>query len=97
MREVKLKSCPFCGSEAGIITFPTRMTVIKCPSCGIQTRVHPNLNVAIESWNTRKPIENAIEEINDLPTCDYLGVEHIPKKATLNRIERGGRNELPEM
>ena len=42
-------------------------------------------------------IEKIIESIKQLPTQDFMGVLHIPRTATINRIKRGGNCELPEV
>lgn len=40
-------------------------------------------------------IEKIVESVEELPTQEFMGVIHIPKTATINRIKRGGNCELP--
>lgn len=42
-------------------------------------------------------IEKIVESIEQLPAQDFMGVLHIPRTATINRIKRGGNCELPEV
>jgi len=60
-----LKKCPFCGGEADFI-IDTR--TIKCKCCGgafiCTNPLISTLEVA-EAWNTRKPMERIIEQIEE--------------------------------
>ena len=53
MTEVKLKTCPFCGSEAEMLEH-TKSYSIRCTKCNcMQAMWSFNKTEAINSWNTR--------------------------------------------
>lgn len=54
----ELKCCPFCGGEAKV--HDCQVICIKCYS---GTAVESNTNDAIRLWNTRKPLDNIVENI----------------------------------
>lgn len=69
--DIKLKPCPFCGGEAKIIhandvTLPYR---IRCKN--INCDVRPSTTWfkyeedAITKWNTRKPMDEIVEQLED--------------------------------
>lgn len=70
----KLKPCPFCGGEARVNeryrggTANRKMYWISCSACGISQQ-HDNTSgyryqsKAIDRWNTRKPIDKVIEQL----------------------------------
>lgn len=77
MSEIKLLPCPFCGGEAIINTIEPHKhqtpfgglmpdyegeTFIECVycSCGISAETEAE---AIKKWNTRKPMERIIEQL----------------------------------
>lgn len=56
LRKVGLDACPFCGGEAypDSMMSPERVShLIKCGSCGAQTRSIYRLKLAIDMWNRR--------------------------------------------
>lgn len=58
MKNIKLKPCPFCGSEA-IDTFCESFGrwAIKCWECEVQKYSSKNEKLAIKFWNTRRRID----------------------------------------
>ena len=48
----KLKSCPFCGSEAKLYE-GARLCRVYCSKCGISTEMFRNLGKCVETWNRR--------------------------------------------
>lgn len=90
MREMKLKSCPFCSNEAELEKsydgLDERWRVI-CPKCFCKTTTFANKKSAIITWNTRKPIERIIERINQLGWIfgkyysNKMSVEFVSKKS----------------
>ena len=61
--EIKLKPCPFCGGEA---YFPTiTKTFIECKSCGLETEYTEDTEWLVNTWNTRKPIEDIVKELEE--------------------------------
>lgn len=76
MSEIKLKNCPFCGGEAeisdeGLIGGH----FVFCTQCHIQTKLYTVGNTtekAINDWNTRKPMEEIVERLEDMYQPCYL-------------------------
>lgn len=66
----KLKHCPFCGGEAIKSAFSwgniTDEYTIQCSVCGVRTSVLKSED-AINVWNTRTPMDNIVEKLEELP------------------------------
>ena len=66
--KTKLLPCPFCGSE-DILMWETRIDThvykyqIECHECNISTCKCANEKIAVERWNTRKPVDTAIADL----------------------------------
>ena len=70
MNNTELKACPFCGGEAVI-----DREDIFCDVCHLSMRIYARLHngeaetyeearqQAIENWNTRKPMDNIVAEL----------------------------------
>lgn len=72
MSENRLLPCPFCGGEAEVVkahhTFPLPYAVV-CKTDGCNASVgnfKATLKEAIQVWNTRKPIDNIVEKLEEL-------------------------------
>lgn len=52
---VKLRKCPFCGSEAELVTDRAGMSVVRCVNmgCKCSTRLCGSKDLAVHKWNTR--------------------------------------------
>ena len=65
-----LKCCPFCGGEAKYISFTQGLFIqrfVTCTKCGIETkRNYLNKADAVKQWNTRKPMDNIVEKLEEL-------------------------------
>ena len=64
----ELKCCPFCGREAKYMEikdfFISRF--VTCTKCGIETpRNFLNRKDAIKRWNTRTPMSNIVEKLEE--------------------------------
>ena len=60
--EIKLKPCPFCGSEAVMLGEDDGMYQVICPECnGTIDDFYNEKEVAAEKWNSR-PIEDDLNE-----------------------------------
>lgn len=64
----ELKCCPFCGGKAKYMEikdfFISRF--VTCTKCGIETpRNCLNRKDAIKRWNTRKPMDNIVEKLEE--------------------------------
>lgn len=62
-RELKKKSetllnCPFCGGEAKVYDGQ-----VVCTNCWSGSACENTTEKAIEKWNTRKPIDKIVEEL----------------------------------
>lgn len=73
MQEVELKSCPFCGGEVEIcLIHHDGLYVVGChtPMCygniNHFTMVFTDANTAARTWNTRKPMERIVEQLEEL-------------------------------
>lgn len=83
MTSIKLKMCPFCGSEASLhtIDIDDRNWVVECENCRIQTSWCADKVVAAAKWNARSvnPEERSIGEWVygecDIPHCSECGAE----------------------
>lgn len=66
MQNDKLLPCPFCGGEAIKVAFTwvniADESTIDCTICGARTKVLKT-EEAIKSWNTRKPMERIVEQL----------------------------------
>ena len=76
----ELLNCPFCGGEAKYMEikdfFISRF--VTCTKCGIETpRNCLNRKDAIKRWNTRKPMDNIVEKLEEktefLKDCTKYG------------------------
>lgn len=64
----KLKKCPFCGKQCQNPKDPFALIVeqipdktgwfVRCRHCSAEGPVEEIESIAIQSWNTRAPIEN---------------------------------------
>ena len=63
MEKVELKPCPFCGSEAELITNRSGTNVVRCSNfnCWISTKIFGFKETAINKWNTRA------EQLKEVP------------------------------
>ena len=81
MSEIKLLPCPFCGGEAVIYHQSSKYTnrdgnFVHCMECGCRTKLfecygnttkthEDTKQEAIEAWNTRKPMEQIVERLEE--------------------------------
>ena len=70
----ELKCCPFCGGEAKICNGSNdivgKQFLIRCKeiNCTIRPKTdwHTSLEEAIKHWNTRTPMDNIVEKLEEL-------------------------------
>lgn len=81
MSEIKLLPCPFCGGEAERIKRGSNFPYIHgvwCIACNCRTSFEKSEEISIEKWNTRKPMEQILERLENNsfwtePTFDIDG------------------------
>lgn len=103
MSKIKLLPCPFCGREAttsekeGIKNIPHGWGWIGCRCCRVfMNYSHGNRGkqLAIEAWNTRKPMERIVEQLEEeieLKVTQYpLHGRYIKKTRAIEIVRKGG-------
>lgn len=81
----ELKCCPFCGGEAKICNGSNVIVgnqfLIRCKeiNCTIRPKTdwHTSLEEAIKHWNTRKPMANIVEKLEELKKDSSQGCEKV--------------------
>ena len=66
--DIKLLPCPFCGGEARYMEIKDFFIqrFVTCTKCGIETpRNCLNRKDAIKRWNTRKPMDRIVEQLEE--------------------------------
>lgn len=75
----EIKRCPFCGGEATLTNklskdeYGQRLWNVCCFGCANRTSSYWDKEIAIEAWNTRKPLERVIERLET--ESDFFGGE----------------------
>ena len=77
----RLRECPFCGGEARITKLPKSVKPkayhIGCSQCGTVKILFMTEEEAIENWNTRKPMDRIVEQLEErtafLKDCTKYG------------------------
>lgn len=83
-----LKPCPFCGGEAELFQhYPyMRRRVVSsvcCKSCRANSGTWGRKDKAIETWNTRKPMEEMVAELEDA-YYEFYSMEQHDKENPFN-------------
>lgn len=67
MSELKLLNCPFCGGEAVIQKLSdSTLSFAVCVDCRMITPTLQDGKTAMRVWNTRKPMDNIVEKLEEL-------------------------------
>lgn len=92
----ELKNCPFCGGEADLIEqkhreYPSTYYV-RCKSCHCKSLERIGTGIVIEAWNTRKPIDNIVEQLDEANegVCPYCGCD-LNSEDVMKIVEAGGK------
>lgn len=79
----QLKKCPFCGGEAKIDKTTSNAVEVACSECSASTPLFwafiGGKEKAIEAWNTRKPMERILEQLEELRMAEYDDSDEEPK------------------
>lgn len=66
MSEIKLLRCPFCGGEAELLKGQCEIdNYVMCLECRSKTKLYNTKASAIKAWNTRKPMQNIVERLEE--------------------------------
>lgn len=79
----ELKCCPFCGGEATLKRDQKDDFVewsIGCYNrgcvCSAHTYCYDNKDDAIRDWNTRKPMDNIVEKLEELKKPPFIDTSY---------------------
>lgn len=113
----ELKPCPFCGGVAKLYgsskitgTGFKHYQIVVClnDDCGCRTGFCETVADAIEKWNTRKPIEKIVEELEEKvelahkryvdcpvnsPCYERYRTQYNERRMCLDIVESGGVND----
>lgn len=90
----KLLNCPFCGGEAET-EWHHGYWGVRCKSCYAEVTVD-GMNDAIEAWNTRKPMDRIVEQLENASCYIEDGDGHAGHVVFTNKaiaIVKGEQNE----
>lgn len=95
---VELKPCPFCEHEAEMLNYSENEWLVHCPACdGMVERWRKTDKEAIEQWNTRKPMDRIVTQLeaySDADEAEQLGTVPIVGLAdAIKIVKAGGKNE----
>jgi Zn ribbon nucleic-acid-binding protein len=90
MSRTKLKLCPFCSGKAKIHYDYSNFALVQCSKCGIGTLHKPNEVDVVKDWNTRKPMDKVVEQLEELSHCDWIEVR---KEEVFEIVKAGGIDE----
>lgn len=110
MSEEELKPCPFCGGVAKLYgsskitgTGFKHYQIVVClnDDCGCRTGFCETVADAIEKWNTRKPIEKIVEQLEEwtfnadvnLGDSTVKNSDLIASENAIDIVKRGGVND----
>lgn len=104
----ELKCCPFCGGEAEIAYSNDNhkqpyirckfgvMENPKCPASNMYQWQFHSIDEAIKAWNTRTPMANIVEKLEQLPYktnySDYVEkgmvIKYLARNSVLNIVKQ---------
>ena len=67
MQNDKLLPCPFCNGEAELQQFGSIIPYyfISCKECGCRQAESISKEAVLNAWNTRKPMERIVEQLEE--------------------------------
>lgn len=100
MSEIKLLPCPCCGSEAKIGILEKHFTFYRavCLECGLTAKATPTPELTASLWNTRKPIDRIVEQLQQAESVKCYGSRNsgnymIPLADAIEIVKAGGKDE----
>lgn len=89
--DIKLLPCPFCGGEARLINGIPKINYIKCKRCQTMTSSSEVIEYVIELWNTRKPMDRIVEQLENLKQENVIGSHKVMLKEAIEIVKAGGK------
>ena len=72
----ELLPCPFCGGEVEMLNYSPKEWLVSCKQCsGMVEKWRETKEEAIEQWNTRKPIDRIMEQLEEEKDIAYADFE----------------------
>lgn len=89
----ELKPCPFCGGEAFEYYSGSQFEFceVVCKECGCRSKRKTEAE-AIKAWNTRKPIDKVVEQLEALPNINqnyHSSTEMIDREEAIEIVKGG--------
>lgn len=96
----RIKKCPFCGGKAGVYYDYNKWARVQCKECGINTLFSFAEKEAIKQWNTRKPMDRIVEQLEEAKGKPYTDGVHtynendfIDIDKAIEIVKEGGKDE----
>lgn len=84
----ELKKCPFCGGEAVIQKInDSTLSFAVCVDCRMRTPTLQDGKTAMRVWNSRKPMDNIVRKLEELPYKTNYG-DYVKKGIVYKYLER---------
>lgn len=80
----RLKPCPFCGGKAN---FQGNGHWISCEDCLAETNYFDYKEEAIKAWNTRKPMDRIVEQLEEEQGKIYKDGVHVANEKSFIHID----------
>ena len=94
--EDRLKSCPFCGGKA-IVRRVYEDRFGECCDCSASSASAKTKELAIKAWNTRKPMDRIVEQLENASCYIEDGDGHaghvIFTDKAIEIVKAGGKGE----
>ena len=88
MNEIKLLPCPFCGGEAKWATEHKHWII--CKRCQSESDYYENSDDALKAWNTRKPMEEIVERLEESGFGNDAFLKWVPLDKAIEIVKEVG-------